>query len=92
MNLSNKKISIRSCWRKSKVKEEAMEKTTVKQIHERLTKGEPTSAPTHIFDRGTGRIHRVEVHRHLQAVRKEAEEFRWKKRFEAIQPKPQAKK
>jgi hypothetical protein len=68
--------------------------TTIKQTHERLTKSEPASSstPTHIFDRGTGRIHHVEVHRHLQAVRKEAEEFRWKKRFEAIQPKPQAKK
>jgi hypothetical protein len=64
-----------------------MKTKTIGEIHKQLTKGESSSSvPTHILDKGTGRIHRVEIHRHLQAVRKEAEEFRWKKRFEAIQP------
>ena len=59
---------------------------TIGDFHKQLAGGAAASAPTHVFDRGTGRIHHIEVHKHLQAVRKEAEEFRWKKRLEAIQP------
>jgi len=60
-------------------------KETVSQIHKRLMNGESSSSvPTHIFDRGTGRIHDVEVHRHLQAIRKESSDFKWRKRLEAL--------
>lgn len=42
---------------------------TIGDIHERLSKSEPASTPTHVYDHDHRKVFSVERHGHLQAIR-----------------------